>query len=170
MSRQFLKHYLDLLDNPYYLEFMQTPANLVYLLIQKRVFRKNWQYPQRTAHHELLPFFEEGWLVARVTAREIHDQLAATMARIEKRPPSQSAIATYIADLDDMGLLDRYPWPGGGTPLLQLGFWRWLEPPGGGKPRYTEVSYSDKVFETGYYPEWETDGAELSPFQNPERG
>jgi hypothetical protein len=148
MSRQFIKLHVDLLDNPDYRAFFVTPANLVYMAILEEVFRADLRHPERFKQHELYGFWKEGWLCTRISSRQIH-------RRIPER--SQASIQRDIKTLEEMGLLDTYPWPAAGAPLIQIGFWQWATSPSGRK-LYNEVWYVDRVFSDEYYPRFDEQG------------
>lgn len=138
-TRQFWKFHYDLLQNAEYLRFMQHPSHITYIMILKHVYRGPLN---RESSHELYPFFKAGWLAARPSITTISEMYPRDY------PRSRQQIMRDIAFLEEMGLLDTYPWREGADnepKLMQLGSWGWHTHPNG-KKQYAEVLYVDRLF------------------------
>ncbi len=133
--RTFFRLHYDLLDNPEYRAFMQSPANVTYTLLLRRVYRPPKGGP---FDHELLPFYRQGWLCCRVSTREL-----------AKVFPERShvSISRDLNWLSGRGLIQIYEWEGRGAPLFHLGSWHSERQPDG-VSRRVETFFIDRIFAT----------------------
>jgi hypothetical protein len=133
--RTFFRLHYDLLDNAGYRAFMQSPANVTYTLLLRRVYR-----PPRGGpfDHELLNFYRQGWLVCRVSTRE----LAKTY-----KERSHMSISRDLHWLQDHGLINIYEWEKGQAPLIQVGKWSMMRMPDNSERR-VESFFIDSIFAT----------------------
>ncbi|MGI9254896.1 MAG: hypothetical protein ACR2J8_14215 [Thermomicrobiales bacterium] len=133
--RTFFRLHYDLLDNREYRAFMQSPANVTYTLLLRRVYRPPKNGPFQ---HELLGFYREGWLCCRVSTREL--------SRVFPER-SYSSISRDINWLNEHGLIQVYDWEKQAAPLIHLGRWRMELDPDGVRRR-VETFFIDRIFAT----------------------
>ena len=133
--RTFFRLHYDLLDNPEYRAFMQSPANVTFTLLLRRVYRPPKGGP---FNHELIQFYKDGWLCCRVSTRDL-----------AKIFPERSyvSISRDINWLNQRGLIQVYEWEKGAAPLIHLGRWHTERQPDGSSRR-VENLYVDRIFST----------------------
>lgn len=136
MARTFFKLHYDLLQDSGYRRFMQTPANVTYTLLLAHVYVPPKHGP---FDHELLNFYNEGWLVCRVSVRELAKEFPER---------HYSSISRDILALEAQGLIEIYEWEKGKTPLIKLGSWQKYRHPDG-RWQTIHVYYIDTIFGGG---------------------